>query len=318
MLYSSDLITQYLPWYYIVSQSIKQLQIPHWISSIYGGGYPLLAQGETGILSPINFIVLFLMPFPPSVNFLYLVYGLIAISGVYLFLKAHNLDNLSSVFGAITFIFSGFFLTRYFQPSIIFTAALLPWGFYLIKKSQVNAKVLFILTLLIYLQITAGHLQIVFISIAAYIAYTALTCLFNKQKFALLAKVVTFLCLGLLLSSIQILPSAKLFDLSQRRNWDKNMIFSYSLPPSHLVTYLSPNAFGVSQPGDDLNFSQFGGGFWEINITVWTLPFILSLLPAFLIITKRADNKDLTKAITIFYIMWIAPALFLTNRHCRF
>ena len=168
MFYISDLITQYFPWYYLVTGSIKAFNLPHWINHIYETGYPLLAQGETGVLSPINFIILFLLPFSLSVNFLYLFYAAAAIFGLFYFLKSNNLNRLSSLFGALVFILSGFFLTRYFQPSIIFTAALLPWGFLIINKALVDKKLLILLAPLIYLQITAGHLQTAFINVFAY------------------------------------------------------------------------------------------------------------------------------------------------------
>ena len=72
--------------------------------------------------------------------------------------------------------------------------------------------------------------------------------------------------------------------------------FTYSLPPSHLITYLFPRTFGISAPGDNLGFTQFGGSFWEFNLTIWTLPFLLSLLP---LIFKPSRH------ILILYILWI-------------
>src|SRR3989344_393240 len=206
MFYASDLITQYLPWYFLVSQYVKSFELPHWIPSIYQDGYPLLAQGETGILSPINFIILFLLPFPISVNFLYVVYAAIAISGMFLFLRNNNLDRLPSLLGSLTFIISGFFISRYFQSSIIFTASLIPWGFIIIQRAFVKPRLLLLLAPLIYLQTTAGHVQIVFISITSYLTFSILSLLANKKfKVFLLAKLITIISLGILLSSIQIL-----------------------------------------------------------------------------------------------------------------
>lgn len=305
MLYASDLVLQYLPWYYLVSQSIKQFQFPHWLNSIYGWGYPILAQGETGVLSPINTLILFLFPYPFSVNILYLAYTTIAISGVFYFLKAHKIDNLSSLFGAITFILSGFFLSRYIHPSIFFTGALLPWGFYIIKKSNVNKKIIYFLAPLIYLQLTAGHLQIAIISMSAYSLYTIILNVIYSQRFLYVLKVGIIMILGLTLSSIQLMPSLKLFQISQRLNWDKNLIYSYSLPYSQLITYVHPNAFGISKPGNDIGFTQIGGGFVEVNITLWTIPFIISMLPLILLVNKRIYNKDLKIAVAVFYFMWI-------------
>jgi len=310
MFYASDLITQYLPWYFLVSQYVKSFELPHWIPSIYQDGYPLLAQGETGILSPINFIILFLLPFPISVNFLYVVYAAIAISGMFLFLRNNNLDRLPSLLGSLTFIISGFFISRYFQSSIIFTASLIPWGFIIIQRAFAKPRLLLLLAPLIYLQITAGHVQIVFISITSYLTFSILSLLANKKfKVFLMVKLITIISLGILLSSIQILPSLKLYQISERQNWDPNIRFSYSLPPSHLITYVNPNAFGVSKPGDDLGFTQFGGGFWEVNITIWTLPFVLSLIPALLVVLKKIPNKDVIRTIILFYLLWLVFTL---------
>lgn len=303
--YAADLINQYIPWYYLASENIKHQHIPHWVDGLYKSGYPLLAQGESGVLSPVNFIILRFLPFPQSVNFLYLTYFLIAVIGIYLFLRLFKLKAWASILGAIIFVFSGFFVSRYFQPSIIFTAAYLPWGFFLIQKSINNPKILLLLAPLVYLQITAGHLQICFISALSYFAFSLLLKIFYKLKLIFNIKILTILLLGFFMGSVQILPSFKLFMLSERQNWNPLTRFAYSLPPSHLATYIKPDAFGISKPGDDYGFRQFGGGFWEINITIWTIPFVLSLIPLYIILAGKKIDNDKRAMIKIFYVMWL-------------
>ncbi|KKR58839.1 MAG: hypothetical protein UU05_C0001G0039 [Candidatus Curtissbacteria bacterium GW2011_GWA1_40_47] len=307
MFYTSDLITQYLPWYYLISGYLKNLQIPHWVPLLYQNGYPLLAEGETGILSPINSLILFIFPFSVSVNLLYLSYAIIAIAGTYFFLQENNCSKLGSLLGGLIFILSGFIVSRYFQPSIIFTASLMPWGFLIIQKSSKNTNSLFLLPFLIYLQITAGHVQIALTSIAGYLSYVFILSILKKQNFFQVTKkilmVIFFTILGLGLSAIQLLPTARLFTISQRQDWGIAIHFSYSLPESHLITYLLPGVFGVSRPGDDLGFTQIGGGFWELNITIWTAPFLLALLPIVIIFKNRN-----IKTVGALYIIW---AIFL-------
>ena len=267
MFYASDLVTQYLPWYALVQQHLRQFTLPHWVPNLYTTGYPLLAEGETGALSPINALILFLFPFSYAVTLLYFSYALIALSGTYLYLRQHRLTRVSSLLGGLIFTLSGFMVSRYFQPSIIFSAALLPWGMLATQRQS------WWLPFIIYLQITAGHLQISLISALAYAIYA----LIHLRFYTLI-----FIFLGFTLSAVQLLPSFKLYQLSDRRFWDPMVRFTYSLPPSHLITYFFPNWFGISAPGDNLGFTQFGGSFWEFNLTIWTLPFLLSLLPLFL------------------------------------
>ncbi|KKR51053.1 MAG: hypothetical protein UT84_C0003G0048 [Candidatus Curtissbacteria bacterium GW2011_GWA1_40_16] len=305
MLYASDLITQYIPWYYITAQYIHRFQLPIWVPNIYGAGYPLLAEGEIGTLSPINSAILFIFPFTLAISLLYLTYLAIAGTGSYLFLKLNKFSSLSSLLGALTFCLSGYMVTRYFQPSIIFTAALVPFGFYIIQKSLTHPKFTLLLAPLIYLQITAGHLQIAAISITAYLTFAILVIIQTKKWPVGFLKISLAVFLGLALASVQILPSIKLYQLSQRKSFDPAIRFSYSLPPSQLITYIRPYAFGISKPGDDLGFRQFGGGFWEINLTIWTIPFLLSLIPLFKLLRKPKEIIRENKMVAILYFVWI-------------
>ncbi len=304
MLYASDLISQYLPWYYITAQYLNNFQLTHWVSFAQGGAYPLLAEGETGVLSPINSLVLYLFPFSLAFNLLYLIYFAITTGGMYLFLRINQLSKLSSFLGSLIFALSGFIVTRYFQSSIIFTAALAPLGFYLIQKAQTVKKAAILLAPLIYLQVKAGHLQIVLISIAGYLTFGLLLTFLNKKRLQSIVNLLLIIILGIVLSFPQLLPTFRLFTLSERLNWNPMIRFSYSLPPSHLITYIKPYAFGISAPGDDLGFTQIGGGFWELNLTIWTLPFFLSLIPLFILAKSKKRSKDQNVIISL-YALWL-------------
>lgn len=305
MLYASDLITQYVPWYYITAQYIHHFQLPIWVPNIYGAGYPLMAEGEIGALSPINASLLFLFPFPMAINLLYLTYFIVAAAGTYLFLKLNKLSAISCLLGALIFCLSGYMVTRYFQPSIIFTASLLPLGFYFIQKARTNQQFAVFLAPLVYLQITAGHLQIALISISGYITFALFIMLKAKKWKIKLFKIILALTLGIFLSAVQILPSLKLYELSKRAGFDPRIRFSYSLPASQLVTYIKPYAFGISKPGDDLGFTQFGGGFWEINLTIWTIPFLLSLVPLIKLVRTPKEIIKENKIVVVLYLIWI-------------
>lgn len=296
--YASDLITQYLPWYFITAKYLALHQIPHWVPNIYNTGYPLFAEGQTGAISPINAVLLFILPFPVAVNLLYIVYSLIALLGVFFFLKNRMLSTPACLLSGLTFLLSGFFLSRYFQPDIIFSSSLIPWGFFLIDKMRKNKGVFIFFPILIYLQITAGHLQMTAISICGYLLFTTISSFLEKYSLSFVFKILTLCLLGLTLSAPQILPSLKLFQISERKDWNPNIRFSYSLPPTHLITYILPSAYGISKPGDDMGFRQFGGGFWEINLTIWTLPFFLSLVPMFY---KKSFKNPL---ILNLYLIW--------------
>lgn len=301
MFYASDLISQYYPWYFIAKKWLVQGKLPHWVPDLYGTGYPLLAEGEVGVLSPINYLLLRFLPFAWAVNTLYIVYGLTAIGGMWWWLRQKSLSHISCFLSGIIFCFSGFMISRYFQPAIIFTTSLMPFGFAIIEKAKTHKQALLCLPLIIYLQFTAGHLQMALTSILGYITYAGLISMYHKKDLVFPAQVLWFSMLGISMSAIQLLPSLQLFKHSTRSDWDPMIRFTYSLPPSHFITYLNPEAFGISQPGDNAGFHQIGGSFWEFNLTIWTVPFLLSGIPLFQLVSKK--NKPVE--MSIFYSMWI-------------
>lgn len=65
------------------------------------------------------------------------------------------------------------------------------------------------------------------------------------------------LILGLGISAIQIIPSIKLFQISEKYSWDLMTRYGYSLPATHLITYFSPYIFGISQTEDNFVFTSF-------------------------------------------------------------
>lgn len=300
--WGGDLTTQYLPWYFTAANYLHSFSLPHWVPNIYGRGYPLMAEGETGVLSPINWFFLFFFPFGLAINLLYLTYFLISILSTFYFLKANKLSRLSSLLGGLVFGLSGFMVSRYFQPAIIFSSALMPLGFFVILKSATSFRWIFLLPFVIYLQITAGHLQIALISCLGYLAFTFFYFLKSKEGVYLILKIPLIMFIGFGLAAPQIMPSFKLFQISERKNWDFKIRYSYSLPSSYLLTYVKPYAFGISEPGNNFGFKGFGGSFWEFNLTIWTLPFLLSIIG---IATLKEKKAKLTAVLILIWLTFL-------------
>lgn len=297
--WGGDLTTQYLPWYYMAANYLHSFSLPHWVPNIYGRGYALLAEGETGILSPINSFFLFFFPFDLAINLLFTAYFLIAILGVFYFLRTAGVGKAASFVGGIVFGLSGFMVSRYFMPGVLFSSALAPLGFLVILKSMMNPRFIFILPFVVYLQITAGHLQMTLISCLGYLVFLFFYSKKSAGGFRLTAKILLAIIIGFGLAAPQILPSLKLFQISERQDWNPAIRYSYSLPASYLVTYASPYAFGISAPGDNFGFRGFGGSFWEFNLTIWTLPFLLTLVGAATFVGKK------NKLALVLVLVWL-------------
>ncbi|MEX2028598.1 MAG: hypothetical protein WD988_03840 [Candidatus Curtissbacteria bacterium] len=300
--WGGDLAVQYIPWYWIAADYLHSFSLPHWVPGIYDRGYPLLAEGETGALSPINALLLFLFPFDLSINLLFATYFLIAIGGVFYFLRTAGLGKAAAFLGGVVFGLSGFMVSRYFMPGVLFASALAPFGFWVVLKSVRDASFVLFLPFVVYLQITAGHLQMTLISCLGYLAFIFFYLGKRKTGLFLAARVTFAIVIGFGLAAPQILPSLKLFQISERREWTREIRYSYSLPASHLITYISPYYFGISEPGNNFGFMGFGGSFWEFNLTIWTVPLLLAFVG---LTTLKGKGSRLTFALVLMWLVFI-------------
>ncbi len=285
-LWIGDISRQYYPWYSILYEHLHSLRLPFWINEM-GGGYPLLAQGEIGVFYPLNWLLIFL--FSKDVGFrlfLPIHFGIASI-GSYYFGKTLKLSKSAALFAAITYVYSFFFTARLMHMSIIASASFLPFGLAILEKtiSQKNDKLLLWLSIIIALQIIAGHPQIAFISLLTYMCYSIIRLSMHdtywQTKAMLFFRLIVALFLGIGIAGIQVLPTLELARYSSRIEKASDFIFSYSLPKSQYLTYLFPYFFGISPQNTNIGFTQFGGHYWEFALYIGITSFVLAIIAVF-------------------------------------
>jgi len=119
----NDLVLQIVPWADQVRQSWQSFQAPLW-NPHAGGGYPLLANGQSSALSLIRFLAL-----PLSLQNAMTAEAafklLIAMTFMYLYCRRRMYSELASAIGAISFGFCTFLIVWLHFP-IVTVAAFLP------------------------------------------------------------------------------------------------------------------------------------------------------------------------------------------------
>ena len=110
-----------------ISRSVQKGNFPLWNPYAGLAGSPLLADGQTGPLEPIQFLFFFVPDrlWPLAVDIQLLLRFLIAGFACYLFARRQDIDFLGSIAAAILFMFSSYFVTYGNHPQIK-TEALLP------------------------------------------------------------------------------------------------------------------------------------------------------------------------------------------------
>ncbi|MFH1778480.1 MAG: YfhO family protein [Candidatus Omnitrophota bacterium] len=284
--------------------------IPLWNPYIFSG-VPLLAESQLAIFYPFNLIHLFL-PLPLAINFLIVLHQVMAGIFMYIYLKRLTLDSFSCFVGASVFALSSAFITRVFSGhlTVLCVIAWLPLLFFLIDKSLSKEGYIFnILTgFVLSLQVFAGHIQFVFITLVALFLYVADVSLYNYKDNHSIKKTLypfyIFLSstiLGIGLSSIQLLPLIELTKESIRYN---NPVWSYpfSMPPENIVTILIPGFFGW------INKALYWGKWypWEVSLYVGILPLFLAF---FAIIKGGRYSRFFTGLLLLSFILSLGAYL---------
>lgn len=298
----SDLTELNLPSRYYASQSLQAGQVPLW-TNLLANGFPLLAEGQAGVFYPSNLLLFLTLPFIWAVNLTFIFNFYLAGVFTYLYSKSIKITTYASLFAALIFSFSGFFIFRIKHLNLINAAIWLPLQFYLIEKYLVSSKkplVLIALAVVFCIQFLAGHPQISYISVIASFSYFCLRTLSENNlniRQALSKIIIPWIFIGTLspsLAAIQLFPTLAYSSLSSRglqMSYQQVVDFAFHLPS--LLTLVSPYILGnpalATYP---LNVREFGI-FWENNIYFGLLPLFFSLTGAFFIAWRKKIGKSL-------------------------
>ncbi len=277
-----------------LSASLKKGEWPLW-NPFIGNGIPSLAEGQTAVFFLPNLLFFRFLPTITAYNLNLILAFFLASVGTYLFLKELKMSNCSAVFGALVFTFSGYLSVHLNNLNYIQACCLLPLLFasfyFLFKKPSLKTSLLpaFILSQ----QIFTCNFQVVFITLVG-IFLLWLFLFFNnfaKKLKLLLARKLSYLILvfslTFSLSTIQLFPTLELFLISERKyGFSFESVTSFPFPPSNLLNFIDPYAFGNPAKGTYPDYSRDWGLFWENTAYVGLAPLAASLISLLFIKAK--------------------------------
>lgn len=263
----TDPVRQEFPWRFLAVSLEKSGLLPLWNPYSFGGT-PLLANFQTAAFYPLN-ILLFIFPFAIGWSLLVLLQPLLAGLFLYFYLRSHRLSGLSSFFGGVIFAFCGFSTAWLEWGSIGNTALWLPLvllaidkifftflpqeivkGKAQIEKLQSNKKHTALWSAIFVLSLTfsffAGHTQTFFYLFIVAGVYILARWLQIRRRISLLGYFLLLICLFLILTLIQWLPTAQ-FALLSARNADQLNAWlkpGWFIPWQQLIQFVAPDFFG--------------------------------------------------------------------------
>ena len=302
----TDPIRQQYPWKNLTIDVEKRFELPLWNPYNFSGT-PHLANFQSAVFSPFN-LIFFLLPFSLSWSLLIFLQPLLAASFLFFYLDNLKLNKKASLFGAISFAFSGFSIAWIQWGNILATAMWLPLILLSVDKifsefqnnssrtlfSKIKWPLVFVFSTVF--SFFSGHLQIFF-----YLAFVSLFYIFfkwflNKRPIKALGLFVLLYILFFVLTLVQLLPVLQFISLSARdvdqAGW---MIKGWFIPLQNIIQFVVPDFFG-----NPATLNYFG--IWNYGEFIGYVG-IVALVFAFIAIFFKRDKT------TLFFLIILLAAL---------
>ncbi len=298
---TSDVTELNFPSRYLLSTSLREGTLPLW-NPFIGCGFPLHAEGQSGLLYPLNLLLFRLLGTTLAFNLSVILSLLLCLAFSYLLSRFYGLSRPSSLYAATAFTFSGFVMSKVKFTYMVNSIPWMPLAIFGLEKSfsAKNLKFLLLASVALAMQLLAGGPQIFFITLVLLflifcwrLAHLPLNGILRSnpgRKRLVAGLLVGFLLsvlLGMALAAPQLLPQTAGFPYFNRAHGESfYSILATPMQPGSLSLFFSPYQNGNPAYGTyDLNH-QF---FWEDIAYPGLLTMVLGLVAIIFLLKKGED-----------------------------
>ncbi|MEK7111129.1 MAG: hypothetical protein AAB856_00895 [Patescibacteria group bacterium] len=263
----------------LLSESLKQGKIPLWTDMI-GNGYPIMAEGQIGTFSPINWVIFGLFPMPQAFTAALIFVFITTLAGSYLLMRKIGLSKLLSLVSAVFASFSGYFIVQMTHLNLLQSFSFIPWAILFTEKliTEKWGRPVLWLGFILAQMILVGYPQTFINSVFILIIYS--TCSNWNKRIQNLMKISAGAIIAILISAIQLIPLVELVKQSDTLSSASNQRYIHPLPIKNLLTIFYPFIFGNPANG---TYSYHGKGwpiFWENLLYVGIIPVLTLIIYA--------------------------------------
>ncbi|MBN1383932.1 MAG: YfhO family protein [Elusimicrobia bacterium] len=240
----NDIMNTHYAFRDVLHKSLRNFSIPLWTPHIFTG-YPVFAHGEGGFFYPLNLVLFGLLPTHIAYNYSVLLSFFLAGIFLFMYLRSIGLGYYPSLFSAVAFCFSGFFIMRIPHINRINAACWAPLLFYFIERFLQKQQMKWIISagIVLGLQFLAGAPQIAYYSFLVVTTYLLFRCWKIKGKILLFGKSILILgIVGIGLAAVQLIPT---YELTRQSTRAKGVTYEYASKSNtysfkNLITFVAP------------------------------------------------------------------------------
>lgn len=291
-LQGGDLYSYYMPQKMLLAESIQAGRLPMW-NDLTGFGYPALAESQTGVLYPPNWVLYRIFDVNSAYVVSQLFHYVIAFLATWGLIRQLKLSQGAAAIGAIAFVYG------WLPPRICLEWAVIGAAYFAIILWTGIAwlqtgcpRSLGALSIALGLCLLAGHFHLAFITILG-IAVIAGTIVLRRKLNGVdaaeyLPSRTGWLVLGLmggfLIAAVQLIPTWELKKESQRDEVGEDFDPAYGhIPPMYLTQLIAPWIWHGPEISADKALEQPSPGRYptatnkvEAHLYVGTIPLLLA------------------------------------------
>jgi len=273
--YVGDIFRLYYPQRAVYAAALRAGHLPLWTPNVLAG-FPLLAEGQTGMFYPLNLLLYRFLPIDVALNYSILLALSLAGVAMYVLARVLRLRPAAAVLAALTFAYSGFFVGHFNHLNIMGAAPWLPIELAIIEKALGVARKpgsgpatpVIVLGLAIGLQFLAGHPQIWLMSTLVVLAFGLFRAIWPAtgprrpitRAARTFAPIAVSVAVGLAVAAVQVLPTWELVQQSVRAGGLPTDFFaSFSWHPALLATLVVPFILGNPYPNISVELAAYLG-----------------------------------------------------------
>jgi len=236
----------------LAAQLLASGTLPLWNPYVFSG-FPLFGQMQTAVLYPGN-LFFYLLPPVAAMNWMMLLCYSAAALGTYAYVRAIGCTPFAAAFAGLTFGLGGFMPAHLGHVATPQGAACLGWLLWSLERLRTTARFRFVLAavLVVAVAICAGHPPTPIYLLMVGGLYVACFGLLERPPVGRLRYVglsAAAVAAALLLTAVQLLPTAELAAQGERAELTFGAFASFSMPRLQLPMLLFPYFFGGGQSG---------------------------------------------------------------------